>query len=295
MTPTLALALATLLAAGEPVREPPPSPPTAQDADAPGPEAPPGEPPTASPTPGPAEPSEPAAPPAGALEPSTGPEVAPPPVAPADAGVAPSTPAPAAPPAPPGPSPTGVAPGLAVPPTQPPDAAEPSFFSREYSVQAGWSAMSLAGLGAQGPTLRASLSTPPAARLQGAIPLVSTSLFAGETGAGLLVRSITLDAELWFGSGPMRFGAGLGIGLVGYRRETRSEWPTMLVPGVRAGVELAALRWRSGAIVLGGSGAVYFGEEVWASATIGLGFRFGGAPAAVRPASAPAGGTIRAE
>lgn len=136
--------------------------------------------------------------------------------------------------------------------------------------------MSVAGLGADGPELRVALESRPMRSFPGVV-LLTGELFGGDTSTGLLVRSVAVGAEAWVEAGPrLRLGAGVDLGLVAYRRETRSEWPMLLAPGARAGLEVAAVQWRRGAIVLGGGVAGHIGGVPWLSASVAVGFRAAG-------------------
>lgn len=290
MTP-LPLALALLLAA-DPVAEPPPSPPASARGE-PG-AAPRAEPPPTPPEPPPAAPVE-AAPDAPALPPPAPPGRIAPPAPPAPEGAPP----PAASPAPPDEPPDLTQPGGATPYRTPFGTGTPApaahderagpaearvpaparSFVREYAIQAGPSAASLAGLGATGYEGRFAFSVPTTLGFRGT-GLVAVDLFFGETDVGLQIRSLGLAAEGWIEpASRLRLGAGAGLGLVGYQRATSGEWPVMLAVGLRAGAELAPLRWRNGAVVIGVHLAGYVEEEFWGTASLRVGLRFGGARA----------------
>lgn len=223
----------------------------------------------------------------------------PPPSPPVDAAPAPVPPEPPPAPAVPEPAPgeaPGEAPDEAVPAATPPEPAAPATaltverreIPRELSFFGGVGALRLLGVSATGGQGRVAFAGPVGAGWTGVGFQLAGDLFVGETAPGLAMRSASLSVELWTDPARVvRIGAGLGVGIVGYRRVTNSQWELALASGLHAGVEARLVRWRRAALVLGVHAAAHHGDWISGAASLGLRLGLGARDGRSSPLAAP--------
>jgi hypothetical protein len=144
----------------------------------------------------------------------------------------------------------------------------------DFTLAVGWGAGALMGVTATGIDVTFEATQPqPQSR---AFPLVTADLFVGDTSAGLPIRSLAVGAEVWWDGGRVRAGGGVGAALAGYRRATSGEWDLLATAGLRAGVELAALRIGRSDVVLGAHGTASLGS--WLTGYLSVGWRVRAGP-----------------
>ncbi len=144
----------------------------------------------------------------------------------------------------------------------------------EWSFLGGYAASNLMGIAADGWQLRGTRALAHGASA-GLPPLqVAAELFAAETVPGLRIRGGALGVEVWGEAvRGVRLLFGFGVAGLGYRRATNREWPLLLTPGLRGGIEIAPVRFRRVALVIGAHGSAHLGP--WVSGSLSAGLRIG--------------------